>query len=156
MVIRDIQPADREQLAAMLRRTAAFAHDDVDLALELIDDRLAKGSDSDYQFVVAADGSTVLGYACFGLIPLTESSFDLYWIVVAPECQGRGVGSRLIKAVEAMVKQRGGARVYIETPSTQPYAGARAFYASQGYVEAAAFPDFYRDGEAKIVYSREL
>lgn len=156
MVLRDIDPADRQPLAGLLARVPAFTHEDVELAMELVDERLAEGKGSDYQFVVAADGSTVLGYACFGLIPLTESSFDLYWIVVAPEHQARGVGTRLIKAVEARIKQRGGVRVYIETSSTQPYADARAFYASQGYVEAAALPDFYRDGEAKIVYSREL
>ena len=35
-------------------------------------------------------------------------------------------------------------------------APTRAFYESQGYAEAARLPDFYRDGEAKIVFWRPV
>lgn len=126
------------------------------MALELVDDNLAKGSQSEYQFLVAAEQATVLGYVCYGLIPLTQSSYDLYWIVVDPDQQRGGIGGRLMTAMHEAILGQGGKRVYIDTSSTNLYAPARAFYESQGYTVAAQFPDFYREGDAKVVYGREL
>lgn len=156
MEIRDLLPSDREPLKASIESIAAFREEDVAIALELIDDRLDNGEDSDYQFLVAVEGDAALGYVCFGLIPLTVSSFDLYWVVVAPEHQRKGVGARLMTAMAQAVVQQGGRRIYIDTSSSDQYATTRAFYHSQGYAEAARFPDFYRDGEARVVYCRQV
>jgi len=156
MVLRDLRETDREALAATLRRTDGFRQDDVEVALELIDERLEKGERSEYQFIVAAEGDDLLGYACYGPIPLTESSFDLYWIVVAPRHQRKGVGRALMRRVEESAVRQGGRRVYIDTSSGDAYVDTRAFYTAAGYSEVARFPDFYREGEAKLVYSRDL
>lgn len=155
-MIRDLRESDRGTLAAIVLGIRAFDAADVDVAMELIDDRLAKGTDSDYEFVVDAEGDEVTGYACFGHIPLTESSFDLYWIAVSPKHQGRGVGKRLLHAAEEGVRALGGKRVYVETSSSAAYAGARAFYVALGYEEVARLPDFYRDGDGKAVFCRSL
>jgi len=140
----------------MIARTSGFREDDVEVALELIDDNLARGPQSEYRFLVAADEDLVLGYVCYGLIPLTESSHDLYWIVVDPEHQRRGIGAKLMAAMREAILSMGGKRVYIDTSSTDLYAPARKFYESQGYTVTARFPDFYRDGDAKVVYWRGL
>ena len=139
-----------------MARTPGFREDDVQVALELIDDNLAKGSHSEYQFLVAAGRDRVLGYVCYGLIPLTQSSFDLYWIVVSPDQQRRRIAARLMAAMHEAILAQGGKRVYVDTSSTGLYAPARALYESQGYRVAAHFPDFYRDGDAKLVYCRVL
>ena len=57
----------------------------------------------------ATPSERVLGYACFGATPMTEATFDLYWLVVARGARGRGIGGALFAAVEDELKQRGGA-----------------------------------------------
>jgi len=155
-MIRDLRETDRGALAAIMLGIPAFDAADLDVAMELIDDRLAKGPDSEYEFLLDADGDEVTGYACFGRIPLTESSYDLYWIAVAPRHQGRGVGKRLLRAAERGVRALGGKRMYVETSSSDAYASVRGFYAALGYEVVARFPDFYRDGEGKVVFRRSL
>ncbi len=156
MTIRELLASDREPLNAMVESVSSFRDDDVEIALELIDDRIDKGDASDYEFLVAADGDEVLGYVCFGRIPLTVSSYDLYWIVVAPRHQRKGVGARLMAAMEERVAKQGGGRIYIDTSSNDAYAATRGFYESQGYAVAAELPDFYRPGEGKVVYWKAL
>ena len=53
-----------------------------------------------------------------------------------------------------------GAKAYhktsVETASKESYAATRAFYERIGYVEVARTPDFYKDGDDRVVYSRRL
>ena len=44
----------------------------------------------------------------------------------------------------------------VETSSLDDYAGARAFYAGQGFVEEARIRDCYQAGEDKIIFWRRL
>lgn len=97
-----------------------------------------------------------MGFASYGRVPLTESSYDLYWIVVDPDHQRRGVGSRLIERVEHEIRQRRGTQLYVETSSQPSHGAARIFYERRGYRRAAVFPDFYRQGDDKIVYAKSL
>ena len=59
-------------------------------------------------FVLVADGALV-GWICWGPTPCTIGTFDLYWIVVDPAWQGRGVGSALVAEMEGQL--RGKARL---------------------------------------------
>jgi D-alanine-D-alanine ligase len=87
----------QSDVAAVRSITAAtgyFSADEVEVAVELIEDRIAKGDASEYEFIFAdLDGSTV-GYASFGEIACTVGSYDLYWIAVHPDQQSLGIGSR--------------------------------------------------------------
>lgn len=138
--------------------TGFFYPTEIDIAVELIEDRLAKGEDSDYEFVFAddPDSGATLGYACYGPIPLTQESWDLYWIAVSPQAQRRGVGRALMQAVEQDVRTRGGQRVYVDTASRPAYRPTRAFYRSRGYRVDAEFADFYSPGDAKVVMVKRL
>ena len=98
----------------------------------------------------------LLGYACYGLIPLTANSYDLYWIAVGPEYQGHGIGKILLETTEKRIRKSGGKRVYVDTSSRRQYRPTRRFYASCGYKKAADLPDFYRDGDGKIVFVKGL
>ena len=161
--LRDLEPADRAPLERILRATGSFHAHEVDVALELIDDRLARresGSErpDDYRFLVAHDGSGngVAGYVCFGLSPLTDGVFDLYWIAVDPRLQRSGVGRALLGAVEGEVKRLGGRMLLVETGGKPSYAPTRAFYERAGYGEIARIPDFFQVGDDKVVYARRF
>lgn len=123
---------------------------------ELWDAYQDKGEASGYAFLVYRDAGGVLGYACFGPHPLTEGTYDLYWIAVHPAAQGRGVGRALLARVEAEVRARGGRLVVIETSSTAAYASARRLYGTGGYCCEAAVQDFYALGDNLLIFAKRL
>lgn len=148
--------SDIELVRRLVRATGFFTQEEEEIALELVEDRLIKGEASDYEFLFAHRGGAVMGYSCYGRIPLTQSSYDLYWIVVDPAAQGSGVGRRLIAATEGAVIEAGGTALYAETSSRAQYDPTRAFYARSGYTAAAEFPDFYAPGDGKVVFVKRL
>ncbi len=148
--------ADRDAVRRMVSESEFFTDAEVDVAVELVDERLAKGPASSYDFVfVEADGP-VVGYACYGEIPCTVGSYDLYWVAVDKSHQRRGIGRLLIELVEVRLRERRARKVYIETSSKPLYDPTRAFYARCNYREVATFPDFYAPGDGKVVYEKSL
>jgi len=155
--LRELRATDRAPIAAILHATGAFTDEEVGVALELVDEGLVDATTADaYRFVVAELDGRVVGYACFGLTPLTDGVFDVYWIAVDPACQGRGVGKALLRAVEAEVTRRHGRTILIETGGKPSYAATRTFYDRAGYREIARIPDFFRIGDDKVVYARRV
>jgi ribosomal protein S18 acetylase RimI-like enzyme len=108
-------------------------------------------------FLVASqNGSPAQGYACFGPHPLTEGTYDLYWIGVSPAIQGHGVGHALMVQVETEVRSRGGRLLLIETSSTAPYTAARRLYDSCGFGLEAKIHDFYAPGDDLLIFAKHL
>lgn len=108
--------------------------------------------------MIDEDGPTSrpLGYVCFGQTPMTESTFDLYWLVVDAAVRGRGLGRALVAGFEAHLRARGGRRIRVETSSLEGQGGASRFYESTGYQRAGLIPDFYRPGDDLLIFSKEL
>lgn len=151
--------ADEGRIEAVTRATSFFSEEEVGIARELARENLDKGeAASEYYFLVedSADGETVQAYACFGPVPGSRGSFDLYWIVVSPSAQGRGTGRKLVNAVEERVRAVGGKRLYADTSSRAQYAPTRAFYERTGFVQVALLEDFYDDGDGKVIYLKRL
>jgi D-alanine-D-alanine ligase len=153
---RDLEGADRPVIEALIQATRFFNPEEVGVALELVDDRLAQGEASHYRFLVAEMDGRVGGYACWGPIPGTLAAADLYWIVVHPELQGRKVGAALLQAAEEWIANEGRGRVYVETSTRPQYQPTRAFYAACGYEPAAELADFYAPGDGKAVLLKVL
>ena len=149
-------PADVVAVRALVAATGFFSPEEIAVAAELVEERLAEGPASGYEFRFADEPGRLAGYSCFGRIPLTAASYDLYWIVVAPSTQRRGVGRRLLAATEAAVAALGGQRLFAETSSRALYAPTRDFYLGCGYREAARFDDFYAPGDGKVVFEKRL
>lgn len=153
---RELRRHDREALAQTLAATGFFNHEELAVALELVDDRLAHGERSHYRFLVAEVMGAVVGYACWGPIPGTQESADLYWIAVHPDHQGSGVGRALLAAAEAWMLAEDRPRCWIETATRPQYAPTRAFYLACGYALAAELPDYYAPGDGKAIFVRIL
>ncbi|HEX4962253.1 MAG TPA: GNAT family N-acetyltransferase [Thermoanaerobaculia bacterium] len=153
---RGLETADRAPLEELIRATGFFNPEEIDVAMELVDDRLANGDASHYRFLVGEVDGEVAGYACWGPIPGSRESADLYWIAVHPRYQGRGVGAVLLRAAEEWMAAAGRPRVYVETSTRPQYDPTRAFYLACGYHLAAELPDFYAPGDGKAVFLRVL
>jgi ribosomal protein S18 acetylase RimI-like enzyme len=153
---RPLADGDRPRLEAVLRSDTTFRDTEVAVALELIDHGLNPGGSPDYWFVVATVDGEVAGYICYGPTPMTDATFDLYWVVVDVRFRGLGLARQLIGAMEADLRERGGGRVRVETEQTGEYAAARRLYQACGYPLAARLADFYRAGEDLLVYYKVL
>lgn len=153
----DVRPGDAETVRGIVEATAYFTPAEIPVAVELVQENLAKGAAaSGYYFVFAERGGRTIGYVCYGPTPCTVSSFNLYWIAVHPELQGKGLGKALMRETEAKVAAMGGTRLYIDTSYKAQYEDTRAFYESLGYSLGALLPDYYAPGDDKVIYVKVL
>jgi D-alanine-D-alanine ligase len=151
-------PADLAAVRRLTQAAGVFSAIEVDLAVELLQERLDRGlAASGYHFLFAESGEgAVLGYSCHGPAPLTQASWDLYWIAVAAADHRQGIGRRLLAATEQRAAADGAATIYADTSGRPDYTRTRAFYDRAGYLKAAELPDFYAPGEAKVIYAKRL
>ncbi len=149
-----VAPGDAEAVRRLVEATGFFNADEVVVAGELIQEQLTKGDASGYHFIFAEDREGLAGYACYGPVPGTADSFDLYWIAVAPQRQGRGLGGRVLKRAEADMAARGARGIYAETSSRGQYRSTRRFYEKHGYAACARLPGFYAAGDDKVIYHK--
>jgi ribosomal protein S18 acetylase RimI-like enzyme len=151
-----VRPDDVNQVREIVSSTNFFHDYEIDVAVELLQENLAKSKESGYNFLfVEMDGKTV-AYSCFGLIPCTVSSFDLYWIVVHNDYRNLGIGKKLLSLTEQTIIEMGGTVIYAETSSQPSYEPTRKFYLSNKYYEEARLKDYYKKGDDKLVYSKHL
>ena len=150
-------PSDIGAVRAMVGATGFFSAEEVLIAVELLEENLSRGTESGYHFLFCEDGEAgLIGYTCFGHIPGTKASFDLYWIVVDKTWQGRGIGRDLLGRTENIIRDMGGGRVYAETSSRELYVPTRKFYERSGYLREAMLKDFYAPGDSKVIYVNVL
>ena len=153
---RDVRASDSRTVRDITESTGFFYAEEVGTAVELVDERLAKGEASGSEFVFADEAGRTVGYACFGPIACTKASYDLYWIAVHADGRGKGLGTRLLGESERLIRSLGGRRIYVETSSRELYEPTRAFYLARGYREEARLADFYGPGDAKVIYVKEV
>ena len=144
--------SDRSAVRTILAQSGFFNSEEVEVGVSLIDEFLKTGGASGYLFLFAEEDSQVVGYTCYGPIPGTRFSFDLYWIAVDGGAQGRGIGQELLVATEEAIRVNGGRRVYVETSSRPLYARTRRFYEKAGYIEEARLAQYYAPDDDKVLY----
>jgi ribosomal protein S18 acetylase RimI-like enzyme len=154
--LRDLRRADRGAIAEILESAGVFRPEEVAVGLELVDETLHPGPSTDYRWWIAERGGAVVGFACYGPVPLTEGTFDLYWIAVAPAARGTSVAERLDRAATEDVRRAGGRWLLAETSSTPAYAAAHRFYEKQGYRLLEWIADFYRPGDDRLTFGKRL
>jgi ribosomal protein S18 acetylase RimI-like enzyme len=148
--------ADVAALRRLVAATGVFHRRERAIAVELLVERLRHGTRSGYSFFFAERGSELVGYCAWGRVPLTERSYDLYWIAVAPSQQGQGLGQALLSLAERAVARRGGGNLYIETSSRHVYDRTRRFYGAAGYDRVARLRDFYAPGDHKLMFCKVI
>ncbi|MGA9397294.1 MAG: GNAT family N-acetyltransferase [Anaerolineaceae bacterium] len=155
--LRELQRKDRDVLEIMLSEIPSFDEEDQAIALELIDIALNDPEQKDYLLSLAVDeNDRPLGYACYGPTPLTDGTFDLYWIAVDHNLTSKGIGTLLLKAVEDDIRKRHGRMLIIETSSSQEYDKTRQFYLKNNYPLVETIKDFYRTGEDRVTFIKRF
>ena len=149
-------PSDVESIRNIVGSSGFFSAEEVEMAVELVQEYLLKGESSGYYFLFVKIQGKVVGYSCYGAIPCTKESYDLYWIAVLQEFRGRGIGWDLLEKTEEKIGKMGGKRIYVDTSSRVQYEPTRLFYRSAGYEQVAVLKDFYCPGDDKVIYVKQL
>jgi len=151
-----VDSEDVHAVRKIVTSTGFFSPAEIGVAVELIEDRVAKGERSDYRFLFADRDGETIGYACYGPIACTVGSYDLYWIAVRDDARGGGIGRKLLAESEARVAAESGRLVFVETSSRTQYQPTRAFYERNAYQRAAVLTDFYAPGDDKVLYVKNV
>lgn len=155
MEIRELRREDVEPLKKILKATNVFRDEEIIVAVELMEATL--GQRDDYVQRTIVDGKNVVqGYYCIGLTPMTQSTFDLYWIAVNPEYHGKGLGRQLLLHSEDLIRSMNGTLIVVETSSLPKYEPTRKFYVRNQYLETARIRDYYAPGDDLMIYTKHL
>jgi len=154
--IRAMTQEDKPSIMQILNNTVEFKPSEVIVAEEVIDSYLSDSYQSGFHILVAELNSTIAGYICFGPTPLTEGTWDIYWMAVAFDKQRQGIGSALLESAEKSIGEAEGRLSIIETSSTPAYDKTRHFHTRQGYKIIAHIPDFYAPGDDKLILQKRL
>lgn len=156
-MFRALQGDDRPVLRRLLDATGLFTKREKDVCLEMADEVVDGGNPDEYRVVCAVDGENVCeGFVMYGEASLADRVWEVYWVVVDPARQGRGLGRRLMdQAEEAMMRARA-RMVMVETSGRPEYGGTLRFYDRCGYREVARVADFYRDGDDLVMLRKDI
>lgn len=155
--IRPLKETDRERLHKILIATKVFTQEEIAVAMELIDIVLGDPEQKDYTIhCLVDDQDRPLGYVCYGRAPMTQGTYDLYWIAVDPRQQKQGLGSKLLEFLEEQVRLLGGRMILVETSSIPSYQRTQRFYELKGFKEVGRLPDYYSLGNDRITYCKRL
>jgi ribosomal protein S18 acetylase RimI-like enzyme len=154
--IRPIAIKDKPAILQMLHNIPEFKTSEIAVAEEVLDSYLHDTIKSGYYVYIAEIKSLIAGYICYGPTPLTEATWDVYWLAVAPSQQRQGIGKSLLSFAEGIIKENNGKMVVIETSSKPEYKATRSFYRGQNYKLACRIDDFYAAGDDKLIFIKRL
>lgn len=155
--VRPMTREDRAEVAGLIDGVENFNPVEKECALELVDIYLDDPGQTDYAFAVASgETAEIQGYICWGPVPLTRGTFDLYWIATRRAARGRGFGRELVGHVERVLGAAGGRLLVAETSAKSSYRKTIEFYRSLGFEEASHIADFYDVGDDRLIFVKRL
>jgi len=112
----------------------------------------ALSNDANRTALVAEDGAGIHGFLVARCL---DQEWELENVVVAPDSQRRGIGSRLLDEFLNIARSRSAKAVFLEVrESNHP---ARKLYEEAGFLESGRRRNYYRDpAEDALTYSLEL
>jgi aminoglycoside 6'-N-acetyltransferase I len=155
-MIRKLKPDDAVSIERVLNKISTFTETEVSVAMELVNIAANNPLQNDYNIFVFEEKGKILGYHCTGKRPLTDSVFDLYWIVADPESKIKGIGKRLLDHAEKFVTENNGRWFLAETSSKESYSRTRNFYLRNNFSIVAQINDFYSVGDHLIIFGKYL
>jgi GNAT superfamily N-acetyltransferase len=157
LVFRTIpESRDIERVREIVESTKFFYDHEVEIASELVAERIKDGESTGYFFVFAElDGITV-SYACFGPIIMSKTCFDLYWIATHNDYRGMGIGKKVLQETCRQAAAMGCSIIIAETSGLPHYEPTRAFYTGNSFELEARLKDFYTIGDDKLFYTKRI
>lgn len=133
-------PATSEDVAGLLRRHLAFAHEH-----SPPEDVHALDSDGlradNVTFFTARRDGRLLGVGA--LRQIDAAHVEVKSMHTAASARGQGVGRAMVEHLLAVARSRGYSRVSLETGTMPAFAPARALYASAGFAPCEPFGPYW-------------
>ncbi|MBN9122705.1 MAG: GNAT family N-acetyltransferase [Planctomycetes bacterium] len=156
-MIRPATEADTPALLALSSDTGFFKPLEIEALAGVLNDYFASNRDDyGHRCFVWEDAGTVLGFVYHAPEEMTDRTWYLWWIAVAADRQGRGLGGKLLAFVENDVRELDGRLLVVETSDTAHYEPTRRFYLKRGFTAAANLTDFYADGDGMAVFTKRV
>lgn len=155
-MLRPTIPADSPVLLEIAAGTGVFKPHELVALQEVLDDYHDTNHEYGHQAHTWTESGSPIGFVYLAPTAMTDRTWELWWIAVDVQRQGQGLGSKLLVAVEDAVRAVNGRLLLIETSSTPVYHPTRQFYLRHGYTEVAVIPDFYADGDGKVIFSKRM
>ena len=154
-MIRPATPDDKKALMAIADAIGLFSPQEFEELGGMLAEYFDGNLGSDHFWIVYDDGGPV-GVAYYAPEPYAYGTWNLYFIAVHPNLQGKGLGAKLLRYVEQMLAERGERLLLVETSGLPNFERTRAFYRKHGYDEEARIREFYRAGDDKIIFRKAL
>ncbi|MGL6076922.1 MAG: GNAT family N-acetyltransferase [Fimbriiglobus sp.] len=155
----NMQPTTPEEtlsLCQLAEATGVFKPHEIVALHEVLDDYHDTNHEYGHRALTAHDAGQIVGFVYFAPTAMTDRTWELWWIAVDPTLHGRGYGQKMLAVVEAEAKAQDARILLIETSSTPAYIPTRRFYEKAGYTIVAEIPDFYSDGDGKVISSKRM
>ena len=145
-----------QRVMEIVESTKFFYDHEVEVAAELVTERLSHGESTGYFFVFAEVDGVTAAYSCFGPITMSKTSFDLYWIATHNDFRGKGIGRQLLEETYKHARNMGCRIIIAETSGLKHYEPTRAFYISNKFDLEARLKNFYDEGDDKLFYTKRI
>ena len=155
-MIRSLLPADMPKALRLTERTGIFKPLEVRTLEEVLNDLHERNQAFGHQAVGYEQEGKLVGFAYFAPEDMTDRTWNLWWIVVAKELQGAGIGGQLLLYVEEEIRRLQGRVLFIETSSQSSYEPTRRFYIKKGYDQVAVLPDYYAERDDRVIFRKRL
>lgn len=155
-MIRPTKPSDTENLLALTETTGVFKPHEIAALKEVLDDYFAFEHEHNHVGATYEAQGAIVGFAYYALTPMTDRTWDLYWIAVSKQTQAKGIGGKLLRYVEDDIRAKQGRILLIETSALPHYELTRKFYLKHGYDQESRVRDYYADGDDLIVFRKRL
>lgn len=155
-MIRPVTPEDTSAIVRLTAETEMFKPLEIRALQEVLDDYFKESMGLGHRAYLLEEGHRVLGYIYYAPASMADNTWYVYWIAVAPACQGKGIGAMLLNWAEDDARMRDGRLMFIETSMLPHYGPTRQFYFRRGYDMAARLADWYADGDDMVVFRKRL
>lgn len=150
--IRNIRQEDLNSLKAVINSNELFPSE---LLEDMTSDYFANVQTTDIWLTMEDEGKVIAVSYC-APERMAEGTYNLYLIAIHKEFQGNGIGSELMKYIEEYLLQSNNRILIVETSGLPEFGLTRRFYEKLNYQQVGIIPEFYQQGEDKVIFWKNL
>lgn len=132
-----------------------FNADELKFMSDLIDSYFDGTLGEGHHWIVN-DDREITSVAYYAPESFAQNVYNLYFIGVMPNSQGKGIGSSMLQYVENQLKGLGQRLLLVETSGLPNFAKTREFYLKNNYEKEATIREYYKEGDDKVVFRKKL
>lgn len=154
-MIREMQPSDIPSMVSLAIEADMFPAEASDFLTGSAQGWF-DGGKTHGRWIVDEDAGQVVGVAFYEPREATDRVWYLTMLAVSPATQGTGRGTAILRSVEEHLIEQEQRLLMIESSGTPQYEKTLKFYVGNGYDEVARVPDYFEDGDAMVLFKKDL